>query len=105
MSFICFAKFVLVFCFLFFSITTKAKIDSFNIDENIELYFPQLSEIVVGMDTDSPMLRINEENLKEGSANRMIADSAQGFTADLNINTYSIYENRPGVSYYQNLNF
>jgi outer membrane protein TolC len=102
MSFIRFAKFVLVFCFLFFSITTKAKIDSFNIDENIEIYFPQLSEIVVGMDINSPMLRINEENLKEGSANRMIADSAQSLTADLNINTYSIYENRPGVSYYQN---
>ena len=101
MSLFRFVNFVLVIGYLFFAISTKAKINSFDDKENIEVYFPQLSEIIRGMDDNSPMLKINNERVKEGSFNKMIADSAQGFTADLNINTYSIYENRPGGDYYQ----
>ena len=69
--------------------------------ENIEKYFPQISDIITTMDSNSPSLLQNRESVNEASFQRMIVDSELGITANLNLNSHSIHEKRDGGSYYQ----
>lgn len=69
--------------------------------ENIELYFPSLSKIIENIGENAPSIKIAKENVNEAGFNRLISDSAQGTSVNININGQSIHENRPDQDYYQ----
>jgi outer membrane protein TolC len=91
----------LVLCLFSFPALLGAEIISFPKKESIEIYFPQISDIITTMDSNSPSLLQNRESVREASFHRMIADSELGITANLNVNSHSIHEKRAGDSYYQ----
>ena len=92
---------VLISIFVISTFLLNGENNTFPESENIEIHFPQIIQIVSGLERNSPSLRKNIENIEEALSNRMIADSAQGITANLNVSTHSIHENRPGQDYYQ----
>ena len=78
----------------------KADFNTFE-SNSLEVYFPQISDIIASMDSNSPRCLNNKEGLKEAYSYKMIADSEQGVSANLNLNTHSIHESRAGGNYYQ----
>ncbi len=91
----------LVLCLISFPALLKAELVPSPQLENIEKYFPQISDIITTMDSNSPSLLQNRESVNEASFQRIIADSERGITANLNLNSHSIHEKRDGGSYYQ----
>ena len=91
----------LILCLIYFPALLRAELISSPQNEDIEIYFPQISDIIAKMDSNSPSLLQNRESVKEASFYRMITDSERGINANLNINSHSIHEKRAGDSYYQ----
>lgn len=91
----------IILCLISFPALLKAELIASPEIEDFEIYFPQISDIISTMDSNSPSLLQNRESIKEASFHRMIADSERGLAANLNINSHSIHEKRAGDSYYQ----
>ena len=85
-------------CYCISSIENFGKISP---KEDIEFYFPSLSKIIENIGEDAPSIKIGKENVNEAGFNRLIADSAQGTSVNINISGQSIHENRPNQDYYQ----
>ena len=74
--------------------------DSFLSTDKIEDFFPQLKEIIAGMNQDSLIWSKYKENNLIAAYNKQIADSVRGVKASLNISAHSIHEKRSEQSYY-----
>lgn len=70
-------------------------------EENIELYFPSLNNIIRNINEGAPSIKVGREHVNEAGFHRVIADSAQGVSVNINMNGQSIHENRPNQDYYQ----
>ncbi|MBT3668423.1 MAG: TolC family protein [Opitutae bacterium] len=88
----------------FFSNTSivfsQKKIDGNKLEEKIEFFFPVLNIITKELDGNAPIIKESNELINEADSKKIIADSAKGLSANLNIGSHSIHENRPGQSYY-----
>ncbi len=69
--------------------------------EDIVHFFDDLTFIIRNIEQKSPELLLSKEYIKEASANKLIADSNKGIKVNFSLGSQSIYENRPGQSYYQ----
>ena len=68
--------------------------DSFLSTDKIEDFFPQLKEIIAGMNQDSLIWSKYKENNFIAASNKQIADSVRGVKASLNISAHSIHEKK-----------